>query len=106
MLLLPFYIIFGVIAIFNITAFLIENEYVKVNKFIAKSSFFIYCLHALLMIKFSDFIVNKIIPFNTTIFEIIKYFMVPILTVCICLSIYYLLKRYFPKLLNILTGDR
>lgn len=105
-LLLPFYIIFGVIAIFNIATFLIKNEYIKVNKFLAKSSFFIYCLHGLLILRFSNYIVNKIIPFNTTILEIIKYFMVPILTVCICLCIYYLLKRYFPKLLNILTGDR
>ena len=102
----PFYIIFGVVAVFNLVSWLIEKKNITINKTLAKSSFFIFCLHSLLVIKICRWFVNLILPYNNTVFSILKYFLVPTLTVCVCLRIYLILKRFTPRLLNILTGNR
>ena len=102
----PFYIIFGVVAVFNLASWLIEKKNITINKTLAKSSFFIYCLHSLLVINICRWLVNLILPYNNTVFSILKYFLVPTLTVCVCLGIYLILKRFTPRLLNILTGNR
>lgn len=102
----PFYIIFGVVAVFNLATWLIEKKHITINKTLAKSSFFIFCLHSLLVIGICRWFINLLFPYNNTIFLILKYFLVPILTVCLCLVIYMILKKFTPKLLNILTGSR
>ena len=102
----PFYIIFGVIALFNLISKFLEKNIIQVNETLSQSSFFIYVTHTLLILKFSNWIVNKIIPLNNELFLIIKYLLIPVLTVSISLVIYLLLKKFMPKLLNILTGNR
>lgn len=59
------------------------------------------------IISFVCYITNKL--FNAeeyAIGAILRYLISPIIVVIICLTIFLFLKKYFPVLLNLLTGNR
>ena len=102
----PIYIITGVISILNFGAYLLENKKVQVNPILAKSSFFIYAIHTLLILIVVDKLTTFILPEDVVFFLLIKYLISPFLSVSICLGIYFLAQRYTPKLFALLTGNR
>ena len=100
------YIMTGVFSVFIITAFLIQNEKIKVNAFLSKSSFFLYCFHSIAVLTISHRILIKIFGTENLLCVISSYLLSPFLCAIICLSIFFLLKKITPGLLNILTGNR
>lgn len=105
-LIYPVFIIIGVCVIFNISSMLIEKEKVKVIPLLTQSTFFIYALHTLVVLRICSFIINGIIGSTNALALTISYLMTPILTIFCCLALYVLMKRFFPRLLGLLTGDR
>ena len=103
---IPIYVITGTISILNIGAYLLENKKNQVNPILAKSSFFIYAIHTLLILG----LVKQINAFfsseDAVFFLLIRYLISPFLTVTICLGIYLLVQKFTPKLLALLMGNR
>ena len=105
-LIYPVFIMIGVCVIFNISSMLIEKEKVKVIPLLTQSTFFIYALHTLVVLRICSFIINRIIGSTNALALTISYLMTPISTIFCCLALYVLMKRFFPRLLGLLTGDR
>lgn len=98
-------IILGIFAAVSLTAWLLENGKIKVNKFLADSSFFLFALHGMIIIVIGK-VTLKLVFFNNALFLALVYFLVPIITSAICLALYWLLRRYTPRLCALLTGGR
>lgn len=102
----PFYILFGVITVINVAANWIERGCVRVHSVLSGSSFFIYASHAVVILPLCGMLARKIVPWNDPLMLTVRYFMIPLMTIAVCLGIYILMKRFIPRLLNVFTGDR
>ena len=109
--------IFPVFVISCIWIYIIFAEYITQQKgfelapFLAKSTFFIYLLHACPIAGIRS-IISKT---NTIIYSAVHHFSAPwllyylispFIIVAICLLIYYIMQRWTPKLCSLLTGSR
>lgn len=95
----------GLFFAYNISAWLIKNKNVKVNKFLSSASFFIYISHAVICSKV--LLVMKLIfqPNNGLMFTF-TYITSVIATVLILLFSFYLMSRFTPKFLSIIAGRK
>ena len=100
-------IILGIASAFIIASYLLEYCFCKVRSQLANSAFFVFALHQLFLGDVGRFLFIMLhIPENNPYVMISFYFLVPVFTIMMCLSIYFLLKRYAALYLNLLTGGR
>lgn len=102
----PLWIIADICVTFNLAVYIVKSCRLKIPPLLSNSSFFIYAIHTLLILRVSMTLCSKILHWNNPLILTIRYFMVPILTVCICLMLYWLMQKYSPKILSLLTGNR
>ena len=102
----PFFIITGVISVFNIAVQLIEKGVVKSHSILTQSTFFIFALHTLLVLRISSYTINAIIGGGSAFAMILSYTLTPLLAIAICLLLYIVIKRLSPRALSILNGNR
>lgn len=102
----PFFIITGVISVFNIAVQLIEKGVVKSHSILTQSTFFIFALHTLLVLRISSYAINAIIGGGSAFAMILSYTLTPLLAIAICLLLYIVIKRLSPRALSILNGNR
>lgn len=95
----------GVATLFNIVSWLLETKKVKENKMLTASSFFIFVSHSLVL-GAVGFVLGYVLRSDSILVQAIYYFAYPILSVAVCVSIYYVLDRYFPRLRKFLVGGR
>ena len=98
-------IIFGLFFAFNLSAWLLEKGYCKVNDFLSSASVFMYVSHALVISTISKILVKIICPISDTSWLLV-YMLNLVLTTVLLLSVYYFLSKYLPKLLTVLTGRK
>ena len=96
----------GVLSVFVLSSALIQKQIVKVNTTLSRSSFFLYCLHTILILSISQYILNKILGTENMVSVIFSYLLSPLLCTIICLGAFLLLRKRAPSLLNILAGSR
>ena len=78
---------------------------IRVNKFLSDGSFFLYALHALLMLVLARCI-TKVFFVDSLFYTVALYFVVPCLTTAVSFGLYELLRRYTPRICAVLTGGR
>lgn len=98
----------GLFSAIIIGSYLLERGWAKLNnRKLAKSSFFIYIAHAVsvlgILINGFTYIFSSV---TSPLLLAILYSAVSISTVAACYLGYLLMKRYTPKFLNIITGNR
>ena len=100
-------ILFGVVSMVVIVSNLLVFGKVKVNNTLEKSSFFIFALHFLFIGELGKvfFMLFHVVDSNPYAM-LALYFIVPIITVLLCLGLYVILKSYLPGICNLLTGGR
>ena len=98
-------IILGLFFAFNLSAWLLEKGYCKVNEFLSQASFFMYVSHALIISTIFKILVKILRPVSDISWLAI-YILDLALTTAILLSAYYLMSKYLPKLVTILTGRK
>jgi peptidoglycan/LPS O-acetylase OafA/YrhL len=103
---LPAYVISGVITTVNITSFLMEREKLKIYNTLSKASFFVYATHSILVLGITMKLINFILPTDNIFILPVKFLITPFLCAFLCVGIYLLMKRFIPKLLSVLTGNR
>jgi len=86
-------------------SYLIENDKIHVSK-LASCAFFLYAMHALIIVDIGKVLFVGLHLTDTPIVMLLLYFAIPIVTVCICLFTYFILKKYAPKVCSILSGGR
>lgn len=89
---------------------LLANETVRYYRYsippvLASATYFIYLTHKIGPTYISKQIVS-LLPMNETMYEIVVFLFAPIITVCICVYVYMLLKRLIPNAFKYLTGGR
>jgi len=98
-------VVAGLFFAYNIASWLLRNDVCKVSGFLASASFFIYVTHILIcpaILKLSFFMIRP-----TTQLEIIGAYLLTILTTLTAILLtFYLLHKYTPSLLKVLTGRR
>jgi Acyltransferase family. len=102
--LLALFRITGVFALFHLSFYIVRNMKIKTLPILHESSFFLYATHMIYILFTVDIVLNKVIPSTATMALIVKYFLCPIICSFVCIGIYWVLKKYLPVLLNILTG--
>jgi len=100
-------IVFGIVSAVVVVSYLLEYEKIKVNPDLANSSFFIFALHSLFIGDVGKLAFTILhIPENNPCAMLTLYFLVPIFSIIVCLKLYFLSKRYTPKVCDLLTGGR
>lgn len=95
----------GVVATIGIAESLFENNRLKVNRTLADSSFFIYAAHGTIVLPVVLSALGMIFP-ATQIWLIVKYIATPVLILAILLPAYWLLRKWMPRTMALLTGGR
>lgn len=84
----------------------VSKKYISPKPLLAKSSFFIFASHFLGIYGYSTAIIRLTLPFEYLFSNDMKIIFSVILCTCICVILYYILQRYFPKVAYVLTGGR
>lgn len=77
----------------------------RFNQRLAKTSFFIYALHPIIL-GYVVRVFHKVLPMDCWYVLTFNYLMAPLVCVGICVAGYYLLNRFMPKVLGVLVGER
>ena len=97
-------ILAGIVFAFNLTSHFVQNGKFGINAFLTSATFFLYAFHE----PFTTFLRKFILKFiPVTSFSItLLYFLLPVMVILIALVLYYLLGRYLPGFVAVITGDR
>lgn len=102
----PMFIISGIASVVIIISNLLLNGKVKVNQYLAKTSFFIYVMHTVFFLSFFMKLLNYVFPEESVFLMILKYFLTPLFVAISCLFLYGVMRKIAPRILMILTGGR
>lgn len=105
----PLYRLFGLLTAIILGSYLVELNWEKMKPgrtLLAKSSFFIYVAHAVSILGFLIKVYSRYFNPTSPFLKAIVYSAVSISTILVCFILYFALKRFFPRMLNIITGDR
>lgn len=95
--------VIAVVAFFNIAVWLLQSQKVKINALLAKSSFFIYVTHYLILDRCKKVLFMIVYP-DSGLGVLFVYCMTLVTVVTVLLSVFYLLKRYSPSVLSVVAG--
>lgn len=98
-------VIVGLIFAYNLAAWLLKRGICKVNRFLASSSFFIYVSHMLICESIVKGVFYLFRP-ASNLGLLFVYTSACCITIALLLLSFYLLKRYTPGLLRLLTGRK
>lgn len=101
------FVFFGTVSVINLTDALVEHGREKAHPFLTASSFFVFASHGILILHdFAQYITMRILPFDSVAGKCASLFVQAALAIGICLGLYALMKKWTPKFLGVLTGDR
>ena len=102
-----FLIVCGIGAAFCLAAWNWESRTRLSVPFLARSSFFIFAAHEILILKnVARPLVDSVIPTHTAWGNFIAFFLVPALAVAICLGLLFVMQKLLPRTTGVLTGSR
>lgn len=102
-----FFILFGIGTSFGVAADFLKTGRIQVNPFLVRSSFFIFAIHEILILnEISIPLVLHLLPGNGVIWDCLRFLLTPAFAVLLCLLLLYLLERWMPRTISLLTGNR
>lgn len=97
----------GLIFAYNSAAWLLQHNVCRVSRFLASASFFIYVSHAIIIHEVYMILQGLAAPF--TIYQwqtaLIHIATTPV-SVCLLLAVFYLMRRFTPRLLKVVAGRK
>lgn len=97
----------GLIFAYNLSAWLLRKKICKVNKFLSSASFFVYITHALIAAQiYRIFCIMLPHSFSDTYLVFITEMFTLAATVCLLLAVFYLMRRFTPRLLKVVAGRK
>ncbi len=100
---MPFYVITAVISALFIAGRLVKRG-CQPNSFLVKSCFFVFACHEVIVWDIAKIIVEK--AFRSDFVWPLQYVMMVVIILFICLSLYYIILKYFPGLSKVLAGNK
>lgn len=98
-------ILLGMVAVVCMSSSLMQKGKIRVNTFLSGASFFVFAFHNLFLGKMTKVVVMGIEP-ESPLLVLMIYFLMPLITILICLGVYKLVNRLIPVMGGILTGGR
>ena len=98
-------IVVGLFFAFNVAVWLLKKGYCKSNEFLASSSFFIYVAHYLVYSNVAT-VLRRLCAPESDIAWLLLCLTNVVLTTFILLTAYYLMLRYTPRLMSVVTGRK
>ena len=95
----------GLLFAYNLAAWLLQKRICKVSPFLASSSFFIYVSHGMICIHMPKLFYLLFHPMSDVGVTAI-YILSVVITLVLLLSVYYLMRRFTPKFLKVITGRK
>ena len=102
-ILMPFFIIAAMPLLFRWGADCVSHGW-KMPRLLSGSSFFIYALHSVLVLRLCIKISETIVPWDAAWAHLLRYFLLPALIIGCCLLCYAVLQKFSPRLLRFITG--
>lgn len=99
------YVMSAVVAVVSIASWLLSAKKVRVIPWLARSSFFIFLSHIMVLGLVGRFTHHFIAPDSWALMTV-EYLCRPLITTFLCLALYWFLERQAPRLLAVLTGGR
>lgn len=100
------YLLFGTVAVCN----LINQSQMSIESLITprftQASMFIYLGHSLLLLSAVAWGLGHLLPFGGEGWTLLRYFLIPLLTIAILLVLFRLLRTRFPRILFLLLGRK
>lgn len=98
-------ILVGIILVLSETSRIIRKQ-IKLPPPIQNSIFFIYAFHKIIIDDIAKVVFSILQLPDTTNIMLGCYFLIPILTICICIVTHWILMKGFPRICKLLTGGR
>lgn len=98
------YIVVGMAALFLLCFQWIKKGYGKRLVRLSYGSYFCFLFHQQLLMFLKRGVYKVVHPHDSLMLSIL-YFVIPVLTICICYGLYGFLKKKFPRILDLLTGE-
>lgn len=98
--------IIAVFCVFSIASYIVEKHNIKPYKLFINSCFFIYTIHTIGILGLTKTFLVNLFGDDSYIVNSILYLTIPFIVTIICIAIYYILVRFFPKISIIFTGNR
>lgn len=101
------YVIAGVVCVFNIASRLVKAGRVRIHPLLTGSVFFIFAFHTDWIVNLYNLMLNKAFALaGLNPVNLFTYLTTPFVKTAICVVVYYLLMRWFPRIGKVLTGGR
>lgn len=101
----PFFVVSGMISLIAMVSYFLEKGYIWNVDFLSEASFFVFSIHLILILKYSDKFC-EVLGLRKFVGMTGVYLITPIICIIICLGIFYILRKYLPGIMVLLTGDR
>lgn len=98
-----FYVLTGFIVIAHAVHRMLSKNFGNKVLLLAGGSYFIFLIHQQILM-FLKRVVYKTLPIDSAFEVLVAYFAVPTIIITLLYLLYFLLKKYIPRLLNVLTG--
>ena len=95
----------GIITAIGISALFAENNKYKVVPHLAGIGFFMYAFHGMPLTLSTKLAFRYFNP-QSDMAILGLYFLCPLIVLCIGFTLYYLIARYLPRLMSLITGGR
>lgn len=107
---LPFPVYSFFVLFFTLFAFCLASRLVRrgarPNRLLLDSCFTIYALHTIFPVRTSVTLLEKAVPSQSPLACSVKYLLVPVLAVAMCVAVQWGLGKVSPRLLALMTGRR
>ena len=100
-----FEILIGMITFVYLVSLFLEKGKIHVCSFLAGASFFVYALHNLFLGKMMKVVLMVVKP-ESQILVLLIYFLMPTITILLCLVLYKALCRFSPTVSSVVIGGR
>lgn len=98
-----FYVLTGFIVISYVVRRMLAKNLGNKVLLLAGGSYFVFLIHQQILM-FLKRVVYKMLPIDTAFEVFIAYLLTPVIIIVMAYVVYFLLKKYTPRLLNVLTG--
>lgn len=104
----PVFVLFAVISTFIIAGHIVQRGgwLSRQPRILSSASFFVYASHTVLILGYCTKVMHKLLPGSNSAVMTFSYLLTPILCATVCVGIYYLMSRFTPRTLSLLTGNR
>ncbi len=104
----PLFLLTGIISIFNLASICVEKELFNEKKILTSSVFFIYAIHVLLPISWTNAYFQHAFSLCEGNYGLctVLYLIQPLLKTALCIAIFLLLRMIAPKVVYLLSGSR